>query len=131
MGGRMTIDWSGAHRGLCAICLEPIPSAGAFVCRSCGRVCDVELRPSTPYRGTVFITDARSKCCGADIENAKRVTCSDRCHERFVEELEREFGAVKIVVDEATGKRHLVPTRTIIERGVRQDELHNFPEAPP
>ena len=42
----------------------------------------------------------------------------------MVDRLEREFGIYKKVVDIETGKIHRVPTRDIIEKGLRhQDDL--------
>lgn len=35
----------------------------------------------------------------------------------------------KIVVDEETGKRYVVPTRDICERGLKHADLPNYPEA--
>jgi hypothetical protein len=56
-----------------------------------------------------------------------RTTCSDDCHEKLVYQLEQEFGPYKKVVDETTGLIHKVPTRDIIERGLKQTELHKYP----
>ena len=56
------------------------------------------------------------------------VTCSDTCHEIFVHKMEQEVGGYKKVVDMVTGKAHRVPTRYIIENGLKQMELKNFPE---
>lgn len=57
-----------------------------------------------------------------------RVTCSDDCHERFVHDCEQMFGAYKKVIDLETGRAHRVPTREIIEKGLRQVDLKNYPE---
>lgn len=55
-------------------------------------------------------------------------TCSDTCHEIFVRRMEKEFGGYKKVTDMVTGKTYRVPTRYIIENGLKQTELKNFPE---
>lgn len=59
-----------------------------------------------------------------------RMTCGPDCHEKFVTMLEFAFGKTKRVTSAATGKTHLVPTRHIIEHGLRTDELATFPEEP-
>ena len=56
------------------------------------------------------------------------MTCSDDCHEKLVYRLEQEYGIYKKAVDIVTGKAHRVPTRDIIERGLRQMDLKNYPE---
>jgi len=38
------------------------------------------------------------------------------------------FGAYKKVIDLETGRAHRVPTREIIEKGLRQVDLKNYPE---
>ncbi len=76
------------------------------------------------------LLDVKSQCCGADVDVETKVTCSDTCHEVLVADIDREFGAEKIVVDIATGRKHRVPTRVLIERGLRTKELAQYPEAP-
>jgi len=56
------------------------------------------------------------------------LTCSQKCHETFVKQLESDFGKEKIVVDAVTGKRYRVPTRYIIEHGLKYTDLQKFPE---
>lgn len=56
-----------------------------------------------------------------------RVTCSDGCHGKLVDRLERDFGRYKKVVDLTTGMAHRVPTRDIIERGLKQEDLRKYP----
>jgi hypothetical protein len=56
------------------------------------------------------------------------LTCSDDCHEKFVYRLEQEYGIYKKVVNLETGKTHKVPIRDIIEGGLRQIDLKNYPE---
>ena len=52
-------------------------------------------------------------------------TCSRECHEAFVHKLEMDFGKYKKVID--TSGIHRVPTRDIIEKGLKQWELVNYP----
>ncbi len=70
------------------------------------------------------------KCsiCGAPSGVKYRLTCSDVCHEEFILRLEKRFGVYKKVVDLETGKTHKVPTRDIIEKGLKQEDLKNYPE---
>ena len=65
--------------------------------------------------------------CGAPCSPG-RLTCSDVCHEKLVYRLEQEYGIYKKVVNLETGKTHKVPTRWIIENGLRQIDLKNYPE---
>jgi len=65
--------------------------------------------------------------CGAQCTEFL-VTCSEGCHEKLIDRLEREFGIYKKVVDIETGKAHRVPTRDIIEKGLRYQDLKNYPE---
>ena len=65
--------------------------------------------------------------CGAQ-SPVSRVTCSDECHEKLVDKLEREFGIYKRVMDIETGKAHRVPTRDIVEKGLRHQDLKKYPE---
>jgi len=68
------------------------------------------------------------KCavCGVSIPEG-RLTCSDDCHEKAVDYIEREFGVYKKVTDDVSGKTYKVPTRDIIEKGLKQPELKNYP----
>jgi len=50
------------------------------------------------------------------------------CHEKLVDRLENEFGVYKKVLNLDTGKAHRVPTRDIIEKGLRQKDLRRYPE---
>lgn len=54
-------------------------------------------------------------------------TCSDECHDLFMQKLIKEFGEYKIVVDMVTGKEHRVPIVDIIEKGIKQEDLKNYP----
>ncbi len=56
------------------------------------------------------------------------VTCSEECHEKLIHRLEQKFGIHKKVVDIETGKTHKVPTRDIIERGLKYGDIKNYPE---
>lgn len=64
--------------------------------------------------------------CGKE-HNCREYTCSDECHEMFKQKLIKEFGEYKIVVDLTTGKEHRIPTADIIEKGIKQEDLKNYP----
>lgn len=55
------------------------------------------------------------------------MTCSEQCHEELVRRLIAEFGEFKKVVRMTTGRAYKVPTRDIIERGIRGEELDRYP----
>jgi len=67
--------------------------------------------------------------CGKPLPKPRlyAVTCSKECHERLIEALEAEFGRYKRVVDDVTGKTHRVPTRDIIEKGLKYGDLSKYP----
>ena len=56
-----------------------------------------------------------------------KLTCSQECHDALVTHLEGKFGTHKIVVRQATGEEFLVPTRDIIEQGLREQDLDRYP----
>ena len=73
--------------------------------------------------------------CGLDYQldwpEARELTCGPSCHRRLVDQLIEEFGPTKLVTSLRTGKSHLVPTREIIENGVREQDLDNYPVVAP
>jgi len=64
--------------------------------------------------------------CGRE-RRTRLLTCSDRCHEKLIDRLVEHFGEYKKVVDAETGIAYRVPTRYILEHGLRHEELHKFP----
>ncbi len=56
------------------------------------------------------------------------MTCSDACHEKLIRRLIAEFGEFKKVVRAATGVAYKVPTRDIIEKGIQEQELDQYPK---
>ncbi len=55
-------------------------------------------------------------------------TCgSEECHKKFIEKLVKEFGEYKKIVDIETGKAYRVPTRVILEKGLRHEDLVKYP----
>ncbi len=77
-----------------------------------------------------FSNERRGLCvaCGkASPGPTNKLTCSQECHDALVEHLEREFGPHKKVVRQATGEEFRVPVRTIVEEGVREQDLDRLP----
>ena len=65
--------------------------------------------------------------CGRTYILGYQLTCSRECHEKLIEILEKKFGKYKKVVDAETGKVYKVPLRDIIEKGLKHEELKNYP----
>lgn len=59
---------------------------------------------------------------------ASGITCSPACHEELVRRVEEKCGKFKQVVRMTTGEAFKVPTRDIIERGIREQELDKYPK---
>lgn len=55
------------------------------------------------------------------------MTCSEACHEELVRRLIAQLGEFKKVVSESTGIAYRVPTRDIIEPGIKEQELDRYP----
>jgi len=66
--------------------------------------------------------------CGTTYDHGREMTCSDACHEKLIRHLIAEFGEFKKVVCMTTGEAFKVPTRDIIEKGIREQELDQYPE---
>ena len=64
--------------------------------------------------------------CGVSIPE-NRLTCSDDCHEKAVDYIEQLFGVFKKVTDGVSGISYKVPVRDIIELGLTQPDLKNYP----
>ena len=80
-----------------------------------------------------FENAKRGRCvvCGDVVSKpafAVKLTCSSHCHEVFVSQMEQEFGKYKKIVRMRTGGEFRVPTRDIIEVGVREEELDKYPK---
>ncbi len=65
--------------------------------------------------------------CSAPLGGEHKVTCSDDCHEALILKFELTFGAYKRVTDLETMNIHKVPLRDIIEKGLKQEDLKNYP----
>jgi hypothetical protein len=133
---RVVITWENVPRGKCVVCSSDLKDRGYYYCLSCGGVTEIEFRPlggggpkMIQINPVLFLADARSRCCRADLEVRTRITCSDNCHRIFVRALIGQFGEFKRVVDQTTGKSYRVPTKEIIEKGLKWRDLSKkYPE---
>jgi len=66
--------------------------------------------------------------CGKLYKVGRFYTCSEGCHERFVDGIVEEFGESKRIVDAVTGTAYKVPTREVLERGLRHEDLKKYPK---
>ena len=71
--------------------------------------------------------DAKSVCCNWDIVINNKITCSNFCHDQYIFKKIAEVGLFKKVVDIVSGITYRVPTKIIIEQGLRQQDLKNYP----
>ncbi len=71
----------------------------------------------------------KSRCviCQELYEVGRGLTCSDECHEELVRRLIARFGEFKKVVRASTGIAYRVPTRDIIEKRIREQDLDQYP----
>jgi len=65
--------------------------------------------------------------CQKIYSQGRETTCSDTCHEELVRRLIAEFGEFKKVVRQKTGVAYRVPTTDIIELGVKEVDLDQYP----
>ena len=73
---------------------------------------------------------ALTKCviCGTPYFGGRQFTCSDACHEKLVNRIIAKYGEFKMVVRASTGEAFRVPTRDILEQGVREQDLDQYPK---
>lgn len=69
------------------------------------------------------------KCCICDreYESGRELTCSDECHGELANRLIARFSEFKKVVRQSTGIAYKVPTRDILEKGIREQDLDRYP----
>jgi hypothetical protein len=78
-----------------------------------------------------FMSDGICPACRKPlpIPRDRMYTCSDLCHGVWIDIQVARWGPTRTLTDMATGKRHLVPTREILEIGIKAENLHTYPEA--
>lgn len=69
----------------------------------------------------------RCLICDVPYDQGREMTCSDRCHEELVKRLIAEFDEFKKVIRQSTGVAYKVPTRDIIEKVLKEEELGQYP----
>jgi hypothetical protein len=74
-----------------------------------------------------FENTDKNLCVICDKPITGRMTCGYNCHEKFVQFCEMQFGASKKVIDLMTGISYNVPTRDIIEKGLKWEDLCDYP----
>jgi len=60
-------------------------------------------------------------------KGSRLLTCSEECHKKLIDKLVEEFGEFKKVVDVETGIAYKVPTRDILEHGLKYEDLKKYP----
>ncbi len=66
--------------------------------------------------------------CGKFYSDGRAMTCSRPCHDELASRLVAQFGEFKKVVRMTTGEAFKVPTRDIIEKGIREQDLDQYPK---
>ena len=66
--------------------------------------------------------------CGQPYIPGRDMTCSDVCHEALISRIIAQVGEFEKVVRASTGEAFKVPTRDILEKGVEECELDQYPE---
>lgn len=117
------IHWKYTIDNLCVICRSSLDTRSSFICNKCHQVCDIVHSEISNQ-----LMDVKSVCCNYDIELNQKITCGKKnCHEKFVIKMIQEHGLFKKVIDQTTNIAYKVPTRTIIEEGLKQEDLENYP----
>ncbi len=117
------INYKNVEKNLCVMCNESIKTVSFIVCQKCNAISQFDYK----IVGTNTV-DIKSICCNSGVNVQQKITCSDLCHFRFVEYVIEEKGKYQKVIDVETGKTHRVPRRLIIEEGLTQPHLKEFPE---
>lgn len=116
------IHWKNVKDNLCVVCKISLDSQSYYKCNQCYQICKV-----THTIISKEIMDVKSGCCNADIESHTKITCGNYCHEKFILKMIHEHGLYKKVIDQESSIAYKIPTRLIIEDGLRQQDLKNYP----
>lgn len=79
------------------------------------------------WMATILTEPGRCVICGKQCP-LYLITCCDEHHEQLIYELEQEYGVFKKVTDSTTGKSYKVPTRDIVEVGLKWADLKKYEE---
>ena len=122
------VDFSNERRGRCVACGKMLTPGPRWVCQACRTACYIYIADVREVVSSDRVTlDIRSACCEADVWPLQHLTCCSRCHETLIAHLEQQFGTHKKVVWQATGQAFRVPTRALIEEGLREQDLDRYP----
>lgn len=77
--------------------------------------------------GTVL---TRCIICYTPYFGGRQFTCSEACHDELIKRLIEKWGEFRMVVRMKTGEAFKVPTRDILEKGVREQDLDRYPVWP-
>jgi hypothetical protein len=119
----ITIKPDNVQKHLCVICDKFIDRGSYWQCKKCNKVCQITMTDIEKPK----LEDIKSACCDADVNNHQNITCGDDCHSKFVEKMLVEFGDYKKITDESSGISYKVPTKQIVEEGITQKQLKDFP----
>jgi len=119
----ISITPENVKRHLCVICDKFIELGSYWQCKKCKKVCQLIINDIEKSN----LKDVKSACCNTDVNNHQKLTCSDKCHDKFVNRMLQEFGEYKKITDEDTQISYKVPTKQIIEEGITYDQLKDFP----
>lgn len=111
----------------CVVCEKSINLVLRYQCTKCGRQYEPTYKDALEKSEKHMIVDMKSNCCDADIDIFSSITCSEKCHEEYVKSLENKFGKYKKITDIESGITYRVPTRDIIEKGIKQEDLPRYP----
>ncbi len=125
----LDIKFENVDKGLCVICNKDLQTAtnSNWICLKCFKPCQPIQHKILESKDDKMVLDMKSKCCEADVKFIGRITCSEKCHENFIDGCEQKFGKFKKIIDQVTDVAYKVSTRDIIEKGVTWKDLHNYP----
>ncbi len=66
--------------------------------------------------------------CDRFYTGGREASCSEPCHAELINRLVAQFGEFKKVVRSSTGEAFKVPTRDILEKGIREQDLDQYPK---
>ncbi len=71
--------------------------------------------------------------CGSliPLKRGRSFTCDEACHHTWVEGIIKKFGETRPITSMETGKVYAVPTRVILEQGIKGSDLEKYPEIIP
>jgi hypothetical protein len=117
------INYDNVEKNLCVICDIALQTVSFVVCQKCNNISRFDYKIIGPN-----VLDIKSTCCNADVNVQQKITCSDLCHIKLVDYMIEDTGKYQKVIDTETGTAHRVPTRLIIEEGITQQHLKEFPK---